>query len=55
MTIGISVYPGLDSRKSLEASVALAIKENLKHLFYHSISPRQIKQPSPKIWSTSYP
>ncbi len=30
MTIGISVYPGLDSRKSLEESVALAIKENLK-------------------------
>ena len=33
MTIGISVYPGLDSRKSLEESVALAIKENLKYLF----------------------
>ena len=33
MTIGISVYPGLDSRESLEKSVTLAIKENVKHLF----------------------
>ena len=33
MTIGVSVYPGLDSCESLEKSVTLAIKEHVKHLF----------------------